>query len=161
MSPETAPSPDETVSIIADLRRKNERIIDLLEAIKNGEQIKKSAVSGAIDDAWSARLDLNCLVTACAIRRWEGVACPAFVNAITWCEMNLNDLSDWTDDGALGLDAQGVSRWLYMFRSLLGQLIRIYDKHLRRGAPLEYLGILTEEEREEILREANKNTPWK
>lgn len=155
------PSPLETVSIIAELRRKNERIIDLLEAIKNGEQIKKSAVSGAIDDAWRTRSDLDCLVTSCAIRRWENVGCPDFVSAITWLEMNLNEISDWTDDGAQGLDHQGVERWLYMLRSLLGQLTQIYDKHLRRGAPLEYLGIMTEEEREEILREAGKNTPWK
>lgn len=152
---------EDVVLLIAEMRRQNERMIDLLELIKSGEQITKSAVSNAIEDGWSLRLNLNSLVTSITVRNWKMIACPAFVSAITWLEMNLNEISDWTDGGNQGLDPQDVQRWLYMLRSLLGQLLQIYDKHLRRGAPLEYLGIMTEEEREEILREAGKNTPWK
>lgn len=105
-------------------------------------------------------MSLNTLVASIAVRDWAATSCMDFLGAITSLEMCLNDLSDWTEDGAQGLDHQGVERWLYMLRSLLGQLLQIYDKHLRRGAPLEYLGIMTEEERRQILRESGKNTPW-
>lgn len=145
---------------IADMRLKNKRMLDLLEAIKAGEQITKPAVSNAVDDGWSLHLSLNALVTSVTVRDWAVVPCMDFVGAITSLEMTLNDLSDWTDEGSQGLDPQGVQRWLYMLRSLLGKLLQIYDKHLRRGAPLEYLGIMTEEDREKILRESGKNTPW-
>lgn len=149
----------ETVHEIAKMRRRAGRILDVLEAIRDGVSVQKSAVSDAISDLYDFRLTLGSLGTD--IVSGGSPTCGDFARALVGFEVDLAVTESKTNGGELGLDAAELEGFLYLLREDLSEFLQIYEKYLRRGAPLDQLGELTEEEREEIRNEAKKNTPWK
>lgn len=147
----------ETVHEIAKMRRQAGRILDVLEAIRDGVSVQKSAVSDAISYLYDFRLTLGSLGTEIVSGGSSRPTCGDFARALVGFDVDLAVTESKTNDGELGLDAAGLEGFLYLLREDLSQFLQIYEKYLRRGAPLDQLGELTEE----IRREAVKNTPWK
>lgn len=148
----------ETTHEIAKMRRTAGRILSLLEACRDGVSVSKKSVEDAIHDLYDFRVSLASLGTD--IVSGGSPTCGDFARALIGFEVDLAVAENWVHDSGRGFDVPQAEDLFYKLRCDLFQFFRIYETYLRRGAPLDYIGQLTEEERNRILDARQKLCPW-